>query len=55
MEHRGQRLAMCISDRPYRAAWPRERVLKHIRKGSGSHFDPDVAEVFLREIRLHGT
>jgi HD-GYP domain-containing protein (c-di-GMP phosphodiesterase class II) len=43
------------SDRPYRAAWPKERVLEHIRKGAGSHFDPDVTEVFFREIRLHGT
>jgi response regulator RpfG family c-di-GMP phosphodiesterase len=45
--------ALC-SDRPYRAAWPRERVLEHIRKGSGSHFDPDVVDVFLREIQKHG-
>jgi HD-GYP domain-containing protein (c-di-GMP phosphodiesterase class II) len=43
------------SDRPYRAAWPKERVLEHIRRGAGTHFDPDVTEVFLREIHLHGT
>jgi response regulator RpfG family c-di-GMP phosphodiesterase len=43
------------SDRPYRGAWPKKRVLEHIRRGAGTHFDPDVAEVFLREIRLHGT
>jgi response regulator RpfG family c-di-GMP phosphodiesterase len=43
------------SDRPYRAAWPREQVLEYIRNSSGSHFDPEVVEVFLREIRLHGT
>lgn len=38
------------SDRPYRAALPRERVLEHIRNGSGSHFDPNVVEIFLKEI-----
>lgn len=34
-------------DRPYRAAWPRERVVAHVRDGSGSHFDPDVVAAFL--------
>ncbi|MDW8403331.1 PAS domain S-box protein [Chloroflexus sp.] len=35
------------SDRPYRAAWPRERALAYIREQAGSHFDPKVVEVFL--------
>ncbi len=35
------------SDRPYRAAWPGERVLEHIESLAGSHFDPEAAEVFL--------
>ena len=39
--------ALC-SDRPYRRGWPIERVLEHIRAGSGSHFDPQVAEAFLQ-------
>ncbi len=38
------------SDRPYRKAWSREETLKHIREESGTHFDPEVVEVFLREI-----
>ncbi|MBI5739706.1 MAG: HD domain-containing protein [Nitrospirae bacterium] len=38
--------ALC-SDRPYRPAWPKERVLDHIRSLSGSHFDPEIVEVFL--------
>jgi len=38
------------SDRPYRKAWSREEALKHIREESGTHFDPEVVEVFLREI-----
>lgn len=39
------------SDRPYRAAWSEERALEHIKAGAGSHFDPEVVEVFLREVR----
>ncbi|MFZ5922244.1 MAG: PAS domain S-box protein [Chloroflexota bacterium] len=35
------------SDRPYRPAWPREKVLDYIRSLSGSHFDPEVVQVFL--------
>lgn len=35
------------SDRPYRAAWPRERVLKHIQGLSGTHFDPRAVELFM--------
>ncbi len=38
------------SDRPYRKAWSREEALEYIRKNSGSHFDPQVVEVFLKEI-----
>ncbi len=38
--------ALC-SDRPYRAAWPRERVREHIKSLSGVHFDPAVVDVFL--------
>src|SRR5574342_660596 len=37
------------SDRPYRAAWPEEKVCEHIRSLAGTHFDPRVAEVFLRD------
>ena len=39
--------ALC-SDRPYRLAWPKEKVLEHIRSLSGTHFDPEVVEVFLK-------
>jgi putative nucleotidyltransferase with HDIG domain len=35
------------SDRPYRKAWPVERVYRYIRSLSGSHFDPAVVEAFL--------
>ncbi len=35
------------SDRPYREAWPKEKVLDYMRAGSGSHFDPDIINTFL--------
>jgi HD-GYP domain-containing protein (c-di-GMP phosphodiesterase class II) len=36
------------SDRPYRAAWPRERALRYLRDNAGAHFDPRVVDEFLR-------
>ncbi len=36
-----------ISDRPYRAAWPKEKALTYIREQSGTHFDPEVVAAFL--------
>ncbi len=36
------------SDRPYRAAWPKEKALNHIRQLSGTHFEPRVVEAFLQ-------
>ena len=35
------------SNRSYRRAWPRKRVIKHIRDESGHHFDPEIVESFL--------
>lgn len=35
------------SDRPYRDAWPLEKVKKYIRDQSGIHFDPAVVDKFL--------
>jgi HD-GYP domain-containing protein (c-di-GMP phosphodiesterase class II) len=39
-----------LSDRPYRPAWPHEKVLEYIREQAGSHFDPEVVKVFLSKI-----
>ncbi len=36
------------SDRPYRAAWSREKAIEYIRERSGKDFDPRVVEAFLR-------
>ncbi len=35
------------SDRPYRKAWPQDQVLEHLRSLGGTHFDPEILEVFL--------
>ncbi|NCC32743.1 MAG: HD domain-containing protein, partial [Chloroflexia bacterium] len=36
------------SDRPYRKAWPEGRVREHLAGLSGTHFDPQVVELFFR-------
>jgi PAS domain S-box-containing protein len=36
------------SDRPYRSAWPQDRIERHIRSLSGTHFDPKVVDMFLK-------
>jgi HD-GYP domain-containing protein (c-di-GMP phosphodiesterase class II) len=38
-----------VSDRPYRKAWSKPDTLKYIRQQSGTHFDPKVVDVFLKE------
>ena len=38
------------SDRPYRKAWSEADALKLIKEESGSHFDPEVVEIFLEEV-----
>jgi putative two-component system response regulator len=32
--------------RPYKDAWPIERIVDTINQGAGAHFDPDVVRVF---------
>lgn len=36
------------SDRPYRAAWPEEKVLEYLAGESGRHFDPEMLDVFMK-------
>ena len=36
------------NDRPYREAWPKEKVSQYISAESGKHFDPQVVTVFLQ-------
>lgn len=35
------------SARPYRVAWPEDKVLENLKEQSGKHFDPKVVEAFL--------
>lgn len=35
------------SDRPYRKAWPREKVLAYLKEQAGKHFDAAVVKTFL--------
>lgn len=35
------------SKRPYRPAWPEEKVKEYLRDQAGKHFDPQVVKVFL--------
>ncbi len=39
------------TNRPYREAWPRERVMHYLMDESEKHFDPKVVEVFLQLVR----
>jgi len=34
-------------DRPYRKAWPKDKVIEYIKKESGKQFDPEVVLCFL--------
>jgi PAS domain S-box-containing protein/putative nucleotidyltransferase with HDIG domain len=38
------------SDRPYRSAWNPDDVLDYVKKNSGSHFDPKVVTVFVKNL-----
>lgn len=44
-----------ISNRAYRKGLPMETAVDEIKKGSGSQFDPMVAEAFLSLLKDHGT
>lgn len=37
-----------VSKRPYRDPMPRERAIAEIKSGSGSQFDPEIVDAFLR-------
>ncbi|MHC1772776.1 MAG: HD domain-containing phosphohydrolase [Flexilinea sp.] len=42
------------SDRPYRNAWSKAKTLAYIHEQSGTHFDPELVEVFLSYIKQEG-
>jgi HD-GYP domain-containing protein (c-di-GMP phosphodiesterase class II) len=39
-----------MNDRPYRAAWPADRVIKFLSDEAGRRFDPELVEFFLARI-----
>jgi PAS domain S-box-containing protein len=39
------------SDRPYRSAWSKKDAVEYIREQAGKHFDPQVVELFLQEVK----
>jgi putative nucleotidyltransferase with HDIG domain len=36
------------SNRPYRKAWPSEKVIDFIQQNAGTMFDPDIVDIFLK-------
>jgi putative nucleotidyltransferase with HDIG domain len=42
------------SYRPYRKAWPREKVIAYLEDNAGSIFDPQVVEAFLKILEKKG-
>ena len=38
------------TDRPYRKGWPRKKALKYIEEQSGKYFDPQLVDMFLKEM-----
>jgi HD-GYP domain-containing protein (c-di-GMP phosphodiesterase class II) len=40
------------NDRPYRKAWPVERVVEYMESLSGTHFDPRLLKVFVKMITI---
>ena len=37
-----------LSDRPYRNAWTRDKVIEYLKEISGTQLDPDIVEAFLK-------
>jgi putative nucleotidyltransferase with HDIG domain len=40
-----------LSDRPYRSAWARDKVIEYIKEQSGIQFDPNITEVFMELVQ----
>jgi len=40
------------SDRPYRAAWSKEKTVEHIQSLRGTHFEPAAVEIFMTVLQV---
>lgn len=38
------------SDRPYNAAWSKEKAIAYLRSQKGKHFDPEIVDIFLSDV-----
>ncbi len=36
------------SERPYKKAWSEEKAVAEINQGSGTHFDPQLVQAFMK-------
>jgi HD-GYP domain-containing protein (c-di-GMP phosphodiesterase class II) len=43
------------SDRPYQRAMSLEEIIIEVKRGRGTHFDPNLADVFIRIAEREGT
>jgi diguanylate cyclase (GGDEF)-like protein len=43
-----------VSDRPYRKAYPKEKAIEIVKKASGTQFDPNIVETFLKVLQGEG-
>jgi PAS domain S-box-containing protein len=43
-----------LSDRPYRKAWSTEKARTYIQEQAGMHFDPQVVDIFLKQVSTIG-
>ena len=41
-----------VSERPYKKRMPHDKAIEIIMEGSGSHFDPDIVEAFIRTSKI---
>ncbi len=40
------------SNRPYCKAWSKESAYNYIKKERGKHFDPQIVDIFMEELKL---
>lgn len=41
------------SDRPYRKAWKKDKIIQYLRQNAGVLFDPNIVDLFLKNIDLY--